>query len=95
VAGRLEWSSSTIVCELQDGDTRIVCTISRQVLRDLGDYRQLSGSEEALFSQLLPEIERLASAKFHAGVLDENRELNIGTADLLLYGLGQRSSSNS
>jgi hypothetical protein len=85
VSGRLDLSSSSIVFQLDDGVTRVVCTIPRQVLRDLGDYRQLRGSEEAVFSQLLPEIERLASTKFQAGLLDENGELSIGTADLLRY----------
>jgi hypothetical protein len=85
VAGRLELSSSRIVCQLDDGVTKVVCTIARQALRDLGDYHQLSGSEEAVFSQLLPAIERLASAKFQARLFDENGELSIGTADLLRY----------
>jgi hypothetical protein len=85
VAGRLDLSSSSIVCQLDDGETRVVCTIARQTLRDMGDYHQLSGSEEAVFSQMLPEIERLATEKFQAGFLDENGGLSIGTADLLRY----------
>ena len=85
VAGRLDLSSSSIVCQLDDGETRVVCTIARQALRDMGDYHQLSGSEEAVFSQMLPEIERLATEKFQAGFLDENGGLSIGTADLLRY----------
>jgi hypothetical protein len=85
VAGRLDLSSDSIVCQLDDGVTRVVCTIARQALRDLGDYHQLSGSEEAVFSQLLPEIERLANAKSEAGLFDQNGELSIGTADLLRY----------
>src|SRR5262249_59268557 len=72
VAGRLDLSSSSIVCQLDGGETRVVCTIARQALRDMGDYHQLSGSEEAIFSQMLPEIERLATEKFQAGLLDEN-----------------------
>jgi Group II intron, maturase-specific domain len=85
VAGRLDLSSNSIVCQLDDGETRVLCTIARQVLRDLGDYHQLKGSEEAVFSELPPEIERIASTKFQAGLLDENGELSIGTADLLRY----------
>jgi hypothetical protein len=85
VAGRLDLSSSSVVCQLDDGVTRVVCTIARQVLRDLGDYHQLKGSEEAVFSELLPEIERIASTKFQAGLLDKNGELSIRTADLLRY----------
>src|SRR5262245_1626607 len=64
VAGWLDLSSSSIVCQLDDGETRVICTIVRQALRDMGDYHQLSGSEEAIFSEMLPEIERLATEKF-------------------------------
>jgi len=85
VAGWLDLSSSSIVCQLDDGETRVICTIVRQALRDMGDYHQLSGSEEAVFSQMLPEIERLATEKFQVGFLDENGGLSIGTADLLRY----------
>jgi Protein of unknown function (DUF1488) len=85
VAGRLDLSSNSIVCQLHDGETRVLCTIARQALRDLGDYHRLKGSEEAVFSELLSEIERIASAKLQAGLLDENGELSIGTADLLRY----------
>jgi hypothetical protein len=85
VAGRLDVSSNSIVCQLLDGATRVGCTIARQVLRDLGDFHQLRGSEEAVFRQLLPEIERLASTKFHAGRTDESGMLSIGIADLLRY----------
>jgi hypothetical protein len=38
-----------------------------------------------VFRQLLPEIERLASTKFHAGRSDESGMLSIGVADLLRY----------
>src|SRR5947209_6826479 len=60
MGGRLELSADRIVCQLHDGTTKVVCTITRQLLRTLGDYYQLSGSEELLFSELLPEIEQLA-----------------------------------
>jgi hypothetical protein len=46
---------------------------------------RLSCSEEAVFSQLLPEIERLANAKSEAKLFNQNGELSIGTADLLRY----------
>jgi hypothetical protein len=85
VAGRLDLSSNSIVCQLDDGETSVLCTIARHVLRDLGDYHQLKGSEEAVFSELLPEIERIAGTKFQAGLLDENGELSSRTADLLRY----------
>ena len=88
LAGRLELLSSGIVCQLHDGVTTVICTILRQALRDLGDHNGLTVPEEAVFSQLLPEIERLASKKFYAGRVDENGELSIGSADLLRYGVG-------
>ena len=83
--GRLDLSATSIVCELRDGETRLVCSVSREALRDLGDYYRLTGSAEAVFSELLPEIERLASAKFAAGGVGEDGELRIGTADLLRF----------
>jgi hypothetical protein len=69
VAGKLELSSSSIVCRLREGDRILSCTVSRQVLRDLGGYHQLHVSDEAVFSRLLPEIERLANESIRAGPL--------------------------
>jgi hypothetical protein len=37
-AGRLEILANSVVCHLNDRAQTIVCTIARQVLRDLGDY---------------------------------------------------------
>jgi hypothetical protein len=58
------------------------------VLRDLGTYHQLHMSEEAVFSQLLPEIERLANERIRAGLFDESGNVTIGTSDLVRYGPG-------
>jgi hypothetical protein len=88
-SGRLDLLASSIVCQLHDGTQTIVCTIARQVLRDLGDYhfgRVIP--EEAVFSECLSEIERLANAKFRGRGLDENGGLSIGPADLVRYGFG-------
>jgi hypothetical protein len=38
------------------------------------------------FGQLMPEVERLATAKYRLGRLEENGELLIGTIDLLRHG---------
>jgi hypothetical protein len=86
VGGRLDLSPDGIVCQLDDGAAKVVCTITRKVLRDLGDHHQLGGSEERLFSHLLLAIEQLASRKFNAGRIDKDGALTIETADLLRYG---------
>jgi hypothetical protein len=86
VPGRLDLLSSGIACQMHDDGTTVICTIARQVLRDVGDYHHLNVSEEVVFSQFLPEIERLASIKFQAHGVDEDGELRIGTAELLRYG---------
>jgi hypothetical protein len=88
-AGRLDLLASSIVCQLQDGTRTIVCTIARQVLRDLGDYHfGRAIPDEAVFSECLSEIERLASAKFNGRGLDENGGISLGPADLARYGFG-------
>lgn len=86
--GKLDLLLTRIVCQLSDGERSILCSIARQTLRDLGDFRRLRLSEEAVFSVLLPDIERLANEKVRAGRLDENGNVSLGTAELLRYGLG-------
>ena len=89
VTGRLDLLPTSIVCNLHDGEQIIVCTIARQLLRDLGGYHLGRAiPEEAVFSEFLSEIERIASAKFDTQRLDENGELSIGSADLARYGFG-------
>jgi hypothetical protein len=91
-AGRLDLLTSSIVCHLHDGAQTIVCTIARQVLRDLGDYHFGNAiPEEAVFSECLSKIERLASAKFTGRGLDENGQLSLVSADLARYGFGSVS----
>jgi len=86
IGGRLDLLPGNIVCQLANGAAKVACIVTREVLRNLGDHRQLRGSEESLFSRLLPEIEQLASAKFDAGRIDKNGALTIETSDLLRYG---------
>jgi hypothetical protein len=89
VAGRLDLLASSIVCHLHDGARTVVCAIARQVLRDLGDYHfGRAIPEEAVFSECLGEIERLANAKIRGQDLDKNAELNIVPADLVRFGFG-------
>lgn len=88
-SGRLDLLASSIVCQLQDGAQTLVCTISRQVLRDLGYYHfGRAVSEEAVFSECLSEIERLANAKFSGRGLDKVGGISIDPADLVRYGFG-------
>jgi hypothetical protein len=70
----------------RDGDRIVVCTITREVLQDLGSHHGLSFTDEEVRNVLLPELDRLASLKYAAGRLEENGELVIRTADLLRYG---------
>jgi hypothetical protein len=90
VAGKLELLSTSIVCQLSD---------ERQALRDLADYHFGEALPDvAAFGGLLLEIERLANAKFHARRSEENGELVIACADVLLYGFeaaGQMPPSSS
>jgi hypothetical protein len=88
VGGKLELLSDRIACRLRDGDRILTCTVSRQALRDLGGYHQLRISDEAVFSRLLPEIERLANELNSAGRVDESGNVTIGAAELVRYGLG-------
>jgi hypothetical protein len=88
--GKLDFSANNIVCHFQeDGGRTITCTIARQALLDLGGYYGLKLSEVALFSVLLPEIERIASDKFHAGCIDGAGELSLEAADLVRFGFGE------
>lgn len=88
VGGKLELRSNSLACQLREGNRILTCTVSRQALRDLGGYHQLQISDEAVFSRLLPEIERLANERIRAGRMDETGSVTIGTSDLVRYGLG-------
>jgi hypothetical protein len=86
--GRLEFRSTSIVCRLTDGARIAGLSVARQLLRDLGSYHGLNISDEAIFSVLLPEIERLANERLSAGRVAEDGSVVLGTADLLRYGPG-------
>jgi hypothetical protein len=86
-SGRLDIQSRSISCNLHDGTVVVRCTISNDVLRDLAHHSLLNWSSDVeAFGLLIPEVERLASAKYRLGRLEENGELLIGTIDLLRYG---------
>jgi hypothetical protein len=88
VGGKLDLLADRIACRLRDGDRLLTCAVSRQILRDLGAYHQLWMSDEAVFSRLLSEIERLVNERVRAGRLDDDGNVTLGTADLLRYGPG-------
>ena len=91
-AGRLDLFATSIVCHLRDGTRTVVCTIARQALRDLGDYHfGRAIPDEAVFSECLCEIERIANTKFRRQKLDENGELSITPIDLIRYGFAPTS----
>jgi hypothetical protein len=90
IAGSYDAQSKGI-CFQAHGTMELACCISRDALLDLGGYHQASGSEEAVFTALAPEIERLISAKHHARRIDKNGEIWIGCADIVLYGFEQRA----
>ena len=85
-SGRLDLLRESIVFHLRNGADTVVCSISHAALRDLGDCHGIRSSEVDVFSTLLHNIEHLATAKFRAGRIDENGQVNIGTSDLVRFG---------
>jgi hypothetical protein len=75
--------------QCDDGSKYIDCAITTAVLRDLIDFHRLRERKKEAFRALLPEIERLANAKYNAGRISESGEMLIRTADLLRYGFGR------
>ena len=70
-----------------DVGTQILpCSISGDALLDLGAHHRVNGTGATLFEALYQQITRLVDAKYSARRIEENGEIAIGTADLLLYG---------
>jgi hypothetical protein len=85
VPGRLDIQAEGVRFRLGDGATTVSCFVTHFALQDLGGH-YLSGANVTdlqAFTELLPEIEHLANAKFDSGRIEENGEVTIGTADLL------------
>jgi hypothetical protein len=78
-------------CDL-DGKT-IQCGIADVALRDLIDFHRIKSTTDEPLRALLPEIERLVSAKCDAGRFEENGWLVIWPVDLLRYGYQGRHKS--
>ena len=87
-AGKLEIGQDAICFRCMADAAPIECSISRNALQDLaGAYRlPFETSDLAAFSQLLSRIEKIANRKYSRARFEKNRELKIGTADLLRYG---------
>lgn len=68
----------------------IQCIITADALRDLIDFHHVKNTHEDTSRVLLPEIERLANAKYDARRLEEDGGLLIRSADLVRYGFERR-----
>jgi hypothetical protein len=71
----------------------IPCGVADVALRDLIDFHRIKSTEDEALHALLPEIERLANAKFYAGRFEDNGWLVIWPVDLLRYGYRRRDKS--
>jgi hypothetical protein len=72
--------------------TIIQCGIAASVLRELIDFHQIKGEDDAI-RRLVLEIERLVNAKYDAGRFEQNGWLVIWPVDLLRYGYEGRQKS--
>lgn len=70
----------------EDPSRTVPCTVTIQVLQDLGSYHNLSFTAEEVLDVLIPELDRLASVKYRAGRFEQNGEIVIRGSDLLRYG---------
>jgi hypothetical protein len=89
VPGRLDIQPEGIRFRLGDGATVVACFLTRFVLQDLASHH-LPGTNVTdlqAFSELLPEIEHFANAKYVSGRTEANGEIKLGTADLLRHGV--------
>jgi hypothetical protein len=72
-------------CDRGDGNI-VQCGIADIALRDLIDFHRIQSTSTDSLRVLLPEIERLADAKYEAGRLEEDGGLLIRSTDLVRYG---------
>jgi hypothetical protein len=73
----------------------IPCGITDVALADLVDFHHIKSAAADAPRVLLPEIERLANAKYNAGRLEEDGGLLIRSTDLVRYGFqkGKRQAA--
>jgi hypothetical protein len=89
IPGRLDIQPEGIRFRLGDGASIVDCFLTRFVLQDLASHH-LPGTNPTdlqAFSELLPEIEHFANAKYVSGRTEANGEIKLGTADLLRHGV--------
>ena len=88
VAAELDLKSHGLSFEFHDGDESnpVPCKVTMQVLQDLGGFHNLSFTPEEVADVLIPELDRLAIAKYRAGRLEDDGGLVIRDSDLLRYG---------
>jgi hypothetical protein len=88
VAGDFDIASQGLSFQFYDSDesAAVPCKVTVQVLQDLGTFHNLSFTPEEVTGVLLPELDRLASAKYRAGRLELDGGLVIRDSDLLRYG---------
>jgi hypothetical protein len=84
--GELDVLSRGLSLQFHEGNETFSCTVTPGVLLDLGSYHRLSFTEEDVLGVLLPELDRLASAKYRAGRFEQDGSILVREADLLRYG---------
>jgi hypothetical protein len=89
----LRAGSQGLLFQCNNGDEQISCVIPPQTLRDLVEFNDFSEMDESAFRALLPQIERIVTAKYEIGRIEEDGALSICTADILRYGLRKRDRS--
>jgi hypothetical protein len=89
VPGRLDIQPEGIRFRLGDGATVVGCFLTRFVLQDLASHHLpgTNATDLQAFSELLPEIEHFANAKYDANRIEANGEIRLETADLLRHGV--------
>jgi hypothetical protein len=93
IANSLKAESAGLSFQCDHDGRAIDCGIASDVLGDLLAFHRFEGSGGDAFRALLPEIERLVTAKSDAGRFDENGALVIRVADLLRYGFKAKSAA--
>jgi hypothetical protein len=79
ITGSLSARSNGLCFQCDRDGHHLHCGISDVALRDLIDFHRFNGGEDEALRVLLPEIERLANAKYDAGRLEKNGWLVIWT----------------
>jgi hypothetical protein len=84
----------TFRCDCGAGRT-LQCGITDIALRDLVGFHHLDSIDADAYGRvLLPEIERLANAKYEVGRLEEDGGLLIRSTDLVRFGFGSRKAGS-